>query len=125
MLIVCRIPYVRGSILACAVSESDQPPIPAAGSVDRLILSLNAIESIPPLRKSDQGTDASAFGGLVHVKSLTLSFNNLRCWSDINALAEYCPILETLNVTDNPIIEGQPHSRTFFAGRVLTYIIVS
>lgn len=108
MLIPRQIPYVRGSILACAASKSDQPQIPVAASVDHLVLSLNAIESIPPLPKSGGGADASAFGGLIHIKSLTLSSNDLRGWSDINALAGYCPALETLNITSNPIIEGQP-----------------
>jgi Leucine-rich repeat (LRR) protein len=107
MLVVHQIPYVRGPILVCAACEPDQSRIPVVtASVDHLVLSLNAIENIPPLPKSDGGADASAFRGLIHIKSLTLSSNHLRGWSHINALAEYCPALETLNITDNPIIEG-------------------
>lgn len=106
MLNARKIPYVRGPILAYAASESDRPQIPVAGSVDHLVLSFNAIEFIPPFPKSGTRADASAFGGLIHIKSLTLSSNDLRSWSDINALAEYCPTLEVLNITGNPIIEG-------------------
>jgi len=90
------------------------------GSVNHLVLSLNAIESIPPLQKSDGGTDVSALGGLAHIKSLTLSSNDLRNWADINALAGHCPILETLNITGNPIIEGQFHLYVSFIGCVRT-----
>ena len=106
LLIARQIPYVRGSILARTVSESDRPRISVLDSVDHLVLSLNGIESIPPLPKSGGGADASAFEGLVHIKSLTLSSNDLRVWSDINALAGYCPTLESLNITGNPIAEG-------------------
>lgn len=88
------------------------------GSVDHLVLSLNSIEGIPPLSKSERGTDVSALEGLVHIKSLALSSNNLRSWADVNALADYCPILEALHVTANPIIEGQSrisYSRVAFS----------
>lgn len=115
-LSLAKFPTCVGLSLTCGVSESDQPRIPVAGSVDHLILSLNAIESIPPFPRSDQGTDPSALGGLIYINSLTLSSNNLRSWSDINALAKYCPILETLNITNNPIIEGQPPPQYLFRG---------
>lgn len=105
-------------------SESHRPWIPVVGSVDHLVLSLNSIDSIPPLSKSGEGTDGPTSGGLAHVKSLTLSSNNLRTWADINALANHCPILETLNVTDNPIIEGQSHPHVLFTDHVLTPIVV-
>ncbi|KAF9652922.1 hypothetical protein BDM02DRAFT_3183259 [Thelephora ganbajun] len=85
-------------------------------TVDHLVLSLNAIESIPPLPKPE-GTDASALEGLAHIKSLALSFNNLRNWTDINALADHCPVLETLNITGNPIIE-EKHSRAIFVAKL-------
>ena len=108
MLITCQISYVRISILLHGVSKSNQPSAHVADSVDHLVLSLNSIESIPPLSKSGHGADAFALGGLAHIKSLALSSNNLRSWADINALADHCPILETLHVTANPIIKGQP-----------------
>ena len=95
-----------------------------ARSLDHLVLSLNAIESIPPLPKSEEGSGTSALSGLAHIKSLTLSSNNLRSWADIDALADHCPILETLNITSNPIIEGQSHLWTF-TGRILILILVS
>ena len=85
------------------------------GSVDHLVLSLNAIERIPPLPSPGEGTDTPAVGELPHIKSLTLSSNNLRSWLDINALAEHCPVLETLNITNNPVTEGQSR-RDIFRG---------
>jgi Leucine-rich repeat (LRR) protein len=110
MLIICQIPYVRRSNLACGVFESNQPQIPVVASVGHLVLSLNTIESIPPPPNPGGASDALALGGLTHIKSLTLSSNSIRSWSDINALAKHCPILETLNITSNPITEGQsPH----------------
>jgi hypothetical protein len=93
--------------------------------VDHLILSLNSIESIPPLSKSEGGTNELALGGLAYIKSLALSSNNLRSWADINALAGHCPILETLNVTGNPIIEGRSYSSDLFTDRVLTSTMTS
>lgn len=79
------------------------------GSVNHLVLSLNGIESIPPLVKPGAEANVSPSRGLSHIKSLTLSSNNLRSWPDINALADHCPILETLSITSNPIIEGRSH----------------
>ena len=107
MLLSHQIPNVRASILPHGVSESHRSCVLAAGSVDHLVLSLNSIEGIPPLPKSEGGTDAPTLGGLAHIKSLTLSSNNLRSWDDINALADHCPMLETLNITGNPITDGQ------------------
>jgi hypothetical protein len=117
MLIVCQISHVRGSRPLVAHSNPHRR-IPVKVSVDHLVLSLNAIESIPPLPKSDKGTDASASGGLAHIKSLTLSSNNLRSWADINALADHCPMLETLSITNNPIIEGQSRPRMSYSQAV-------
>lgn len=110
MLVACQISHVRVSTLPHGVARSHRPCIPVADSVDHLVLSLNSIESIPSLPKSGDQTNALASGGLAHIKSLALSSNNLRTWADINALADYCPVLETLNITGNPIIEGQSHS---------------
>lgn len=114
MLIICQISYVRALDLPRGAPSAHRLRIFMVGSVNHLVLSLNAIESIPPLTKSDERTKASALRGLAHIKSLTLSFNNLRSWADINALADYCPILETLNITSNPIIEGQSRSYVLF-----------
>jgi hypothetical protein len=104
---------VRVSTLPRGTSKSYRPCIPLVCSVDHLVLSLNLIENIPPLSKSEEGTETSALGGLAHIKSLALSSNNLHSWTDIDALADYCPILETLNTTGNPIVEGQLHSHVF------------
>jgi len=107
MLISHQIHNVRASILPHGVPESHHACVHAVGSVDHLVLSLNSIESIPPLSKSEEGTDASASGGLAHIRSLALSSNELCSWDDINALANHCPTLETLNITGNPITDGQ------------------
>ena len=90
-------------------------------SVNHLVLSLNAIENIPPLAGSEEGLGIPASRGLTHVKSLTLSSNNLRSWADIDALADHCPLLETLSITGNPIVEGQsPRSYVLLADLPLT-----
>lgn len=93
-------------LLRLIVRPSLTNRIPVVDSVDHLVLSLNSIECIPPLQGSEEGADTPAFGGLARIKSLALSSNHLRSWADINALADYCPMLETLNITSNPIIEG-------------------
>ena len=108
MLISRQIHNVRAFFLPRGVFESHHLCVLVVGSVDHLVLSLNSIESIPPLSKSKEGADAPASGGLAHIKSLALSSNNLRSWADINALADHCPMLETLNITGNPITDGQP-----------------
>ncbi|KAF9792846.1 hypothetical protein BJ322DRAFT_1153258 [Thelephora terrestris] len=82
-------------------------------TVDHLVLSFNSIECIPSPPKSD----TSVAGGLAHIKFLTLSSNNLRSWCDIDALAEHCPVLETLNITGNPIID-EKHSRAIFVAKL-------
>ena len=106
MLIARKISYVRGFGLPSGAPKAYRPRISPVCSVDHLVLSLNAIENIPPLEKSKEGTGASTLRGLTRIKFLTLSSNNLRSWTDIDALADYCPILETLSITGNPIIEG-------------------
>lgn len=108
-------------VCLCGAFESDQ----TWSSVNHLILSLNGIEIISPLPKSHEESNGSASSGLAHIKSLTLSSNNLRSWSDINTLAEQCPMVETLNITGNPIVEGRSHSSLLVTGRVLTPIVVS
>ena len=123
MLITCKIPNVR----APTPSRVRASPlcVPACGSVDHLVLSLNSIECIPPLSKSEKGTDPSALGGLAHIKSLALSSNNLHSWADINALADHCPMLETLNITGNPVTKGRPRSFGLSANSILTLVMVS
>ena len=90
------------------------------GSVNHLVLSLNEIGSIPPVVKPEAEANLSTSRGLSHIKSLTLSSNNLHSWTDINALADHCPILETLNITSNPIIEGRSQPHILFADLFLT-----
>ena len=96
--------YPTCVLLSCPMAR---PNFISVHSVDHLVLSLNSIETIPPLSKSEEGADdAPASGGLAHIKSLSLSSNNLRSWADIDALADHCPILEILNTAGNPIVEG-------------------
>ena len=90
------------------------------GSVNHLVLSLNEIGSIPPVVKPEAEANLSTSRGLSHIKSLTLSSNNLHSWTDINALADHCPVLETLNITSNPIIEGRSQPHILFADLFLT-----
>jgi len=124
MFIVCRISYVRGFRLPRGAPKAYRPGISPVGSVNHLVLSLNAIESIPPLEGSEEGSGVPASRRLTHVKSLTLSSNNLRSWADIDALADHCPLLETLSITGNPIVEGQSRSYVLLTDLPLTHVVI-
>jgi Leucine-rich repeat (LRR) protein len=73
-------------------------------SLQRLILASNWIETIP-LPEDHQ----LPLQGLKHI---SLSFNRLQAWCDFDALSRWCPALETLTVSGNPI-DGE-HVRHHF-----------
>ena len=69
--------------------------------LQRLLLSSNGLASIPfPDKPTLQ---------LVGISHLALSFNRLQLWHDIDALAAWCPNLESLMLGGNPLAVG-----TFF-----------
>lgn len=63
------------------------------------MLTSNEFETIPFPEPGQQQLD-----GLKH---LSLSSNRLKSWADIDALAAWCPALETLSLTENPLFVGK------------------
>ncbi|KAF9246350.1 hypothetical protein BU15DRAFT_40093 [Melanogaster broomeanus] len=72
-------------------------------SLQRLILSSNGIRTIPPLNLVPSP--------LQGIKNLALSRNELREWRDIDTLSKWCPHLESLSMTGNPLTEDVSHAR--------------
>ncbi|KAI0811010.1 hypothetical protein BC629DRAFT_1580180 [Irpex lacteus] len=64
----------------------------------RVILSSNQLKTIAPLEQ------APAFHQLRH---LSLTFNALDSWQSIDRLHLWCPSLESLTISGNPIVEGE------------------
>jgi Leucine-rich repeat (LRR) protein len=62
-------------------------------------LTANHIENITPFPDQNQQ--------LQGLKHLSLSFNRLRFWPDVDALSLWCPALETLSLMGNPLVEGE------------------
>ncbi|KAJ3571055.1 hypothetical protein NP233_g3995 [Leucocoprinus birnbaumii] len=78
-----------GGWLSVCLAFSDFP------FLGRVILANNQIKSIPsPVHQQ----------GLLRLKHLSLSFNRLKLWSDIYALAVWAPLLESLTLIGNPIM---------------------
>ncbi|KAJ7137777.1 outer arm dynein light chain 1 [Mycena epipterygia] len=69
--------------------------------LERVVLTSNKIDKIPP-------ASISQFFG---VKHLSLSFNRLASWSDIDALSAWCPALSTLTLIGNPLFDDPVHGR--------------
>lgn len=59
----------------------------------------NNVDCIPP-----PIADYPILKGLQH---LSLSFNNLKSWSDIEALSLWCPSLTSLATSGNPLVESE------------------
>jgi tubulin-specific chaperone E len=70
----------------------------SSSSLQRLILTSNHIDKIFPLQDDHLQ--------LRCLKQLSLSFNLLSSWSDIDSLSRWCPGLENLSITGNPLVEG-------------------
>ena len=64
--------------------------------LERLVLTSNCIGPIVPPEATQQ-----RFYSLKHI---SLSFNNLNAWSDVDALSFWCPALETLTLGGNPLM---------------------
>ncbi|KII88144.1 hypothetical protein PLICRDRAFT_41270 [Plicaturopsis crispa FD-325 SS-3] len=81
-------------------------------SLNRLILTANPLKSIsPPQVKSDSP--------LKSLQNLSLSFTALRAWSDIDALAMWCPALQTLSINGTALAEDT-YARQFAVARIPT-----
>lgn len=68
-------------------------------SLERVLLTSNCIGSIPLPTTTQQ-----RFYSLKHI---SLSFNNLNTWGDVDALSFWCPALETLTLCGNPLIDRE------------------
>jgi len=82
-------------------------------ALQRLILSSNGITAITPC--PDHQVQLQ---GLKHI---SLSFNRLDSWADIDALSRWCPALETLTLIGNPLVEDDKlskYSRQFAIARI-------
>lgn len=83
-------------------------------TLQRLVLPSNCVETIEPLADLSQ----SPIAGLKH---LSLSFNRLSAWSDIDRLPLWCPVLESLALAGNPVTEAEAasaHARQFAIARI-------
>ncbi|KAG7448214.1 uncharacterized protein BT62DRAFT_1059403 [Guyanagaster necrorhizus] len=79
-----------------------------------IILTSNDIKEIPfPLEHQSP---------LPEIRSVSLSANGLRSWRDIDALAAWCPGLETLYIRGNPLVQETDHqarySRQFIIAKI-------
>ncbi|KAH9928160.1 uncharacterized protein B0H18DRAFT_1001521 [Fomitopsis serialis] len=72
-------------------------------ALQRLVLTSNAINLIGPLPEPNDPP-------LVHLKHLSLSYNRLSSWCDIDHLSGWCPAIESLTLTGNPFVEDGEHS---------------
>ncbi|KAJ7632998.1 hypothetical protein FB45DRAFT_914126 [Roridomyces roridus] len=70
-------------------------------SLERIVLTSNKIDKIPP----------PVTGRTLDVKHLSLSFNALGSWGDIDALSTWCPNLQTLTLIGNPLFNDPVHTR--------------
>ncbi|KAI0345299.1 outer arm dynein light chain 1 [Trametopsis cervina] len=83
-------------------------------NLDRVILSSNRLQVIQEIK------DQAPFSQLRH---LSLTLNSLKSWSDIDNLRIWCPILESLSLSGNPLSEDpetEKHSRQFTIARIPT-----
>ncbi|KAF8515830.1 hypothetical protein BU17DRAFT_76775 [Hysterangium stoloniferum] len=91
-------------------SETLLALVPFKGLI-RLILSNNKLKEIP-FRSSPSGV-------MSQTTQLALTSNDIRSWSDIDALSEWFPRLLTLRINGNPISEGTI-SRPLIIARIPT-----
>ncbi|KAI0672908.1 hypothetical protein C8Q78DRAFT_1187012 [Trametes maxima] len=84
----------------------------------RLVLTSNRIAHIPvPLLSppAQGGTDNPAAQGTsedspVHrLRHIALAFNHIASWRDVDALPLWCPALESLTLSGNPLVEDPVH----------------
>ncbi|KAF9454620.1 RNI-like protein [Macrolepiota fuliginosa MF-IS2] len=80
--------------------------------LERVVLANNQIENIP---------SPTSQQGLPQLKHLSLSFNRLRLWGDISALAAWAPSLGSLTLIGNPVIaDHAQNARPLVIARLAT-----
>ncbi len=85
------------------IPTSLRPPLGLAysilvGRLTTIILTSNDINEIPfPTQRQSR---------LPAIRSVSLSANGIGSWRDIDALAAWCPGLETLYIRGNPLVQG-------------------
>ncbi|EKM55323.1 uncharacterized protein PHACADRAFT_173426 [Phanerochaete carnosa HHB-10118-sp] len=78
--------------------------------LQRLILSSNSLTMI------DERPDRQS-SGIGHLKYLSLTANSLTDWRDIDRLYSWCPSIESLSVTGNPLLQDT-HARQFTVAKI-------
>ncbi|KAF8636511.1 hypothetical protein AX17_003325 [Amanita inopinata Kibby_2008] len=80
-------------------------------SLRRVLVTTNRIDFIPfPIVPQQQ---------IPGIKQLALSFNRLKSWRDIDAIASWCPNLETLMLGGNPLaVEMEKYIRPFTVAKI-------
>jgi hypothetical protein len=88
-------PIIRGKYLPIKVKSCQHSTRIRSHSMDRLVIASNRIESIPFPTSAEQC--------LPLLKHLSLSHNQINSWAAIDALAAWCPALESIAVAGNPL----------------------
>lgn len=102
-------------------SQAPQPSLTSFNKLclfrlQNLYLSSNGIKSIrmPVARSSSAGLPMTR---LENIRRLTFDDNELSSWDDIDAIAGWCPNLQGLGFTGNPITNVE-HSRELVVARI-------
>ncbi|KAJ7864819.1 hypothetical protein B0H14DRAFT_2440573, partial [Mycena olivaceomarginata] len=83
--------------------------------LERVVLTSNKIGKIP----------SPLMGQTLGVKHLSLSFNRLESWADVDALSAWCPALNTLTLNGNPLFDDPilgRNSRQLTIARIPTLV---
>ncbi|GBE81694.1 RNI-like protein [Sparassis crispa] len=87
--------------------------------LQRVVLGSNCIETIPPL-----DTPKSP---VAHLNHISFSFNLLNSWRDIDTLTLWCPQLESLTLTGNPLVEDPvtgKNARQFAIAKIPSLLVL-
>ena len=98
------ITHVRGSFMSSLHTKEAEIGLTSVYiRLERLLLSANKIQRIEPTSNSETSP-------VRNLKHLALSSNGLADWADLDGLVQWCPNLESLKLTGNPLVEGNdPH----------------
>ncbi|KAI0957748.1 hypothetical protein AcW1_006039 [Taiwanofungus camphoratus] len=86
-------------------------------ALQRLVLTSNHIENIDIVK--------NASVPLIHLKHLSLSFNRLKTWHDIDVIPIWCPELQSLTLAGNPVVEDVElgrNARQFIIAKIPTLV---
>lgn len=82
--------------------------------MQRLVLTSNSIEFLGPIPDPSDPP-------LPGLKHLSLSFNKLTSWLDIDYLSGWCPAIESLTLSGNPLVKGKlPYHAPFAVALTVT-----